>query len=263
MFESTREYPEEPVLRRYYDLANLPPGEARQLLVGLDIQSDLAYRHFVPILSAIATEDRRCLIVDYHEPGLSLSAYLHAFRRVRAPVPEDTVWNIASQLLSALVHIHSMVGDSDGVSYAVIHRNLTPDTIFISDGILWITGFESAMMLRRGEMTEDVPVLTNYMAPEVRAGLPYDERADVWSVGAILWEICAGTKFTGTNATETIGEGLGSIRGYHPELAELINGFLRPVAHRLTAERAKRHPRLRRFAHAAILIPDPPAVDAY
>ncbi|TNJ26598.1 Kinase, NEK [Giardia muris] len=263
MFGSTRGYLDEPILRRCYDLANLSPAEARQLLVGLDIQSDLAYRHFVPILSAIATEDRRCLVVDYREPGLSLSAYLHPFRRARVLVPEDTIWNIASQLLSALVHIHSMIGDSDGVSYAVVHRNLTPDTIFISNGVLWITGFESAMMLRRGEMTDDVPILTNYMAPEIRTGQLYDERADVWSVGAILWEICAGARFTGINAADATGEGLGSIRGYHPELAELINGLLRPVAHRLTAERAKQHPRLRRFAHAAILIPDPPIVDTY
>ena len=42
-----------------------------------------------------------------------------------------------------------------------------------------------------------------YMAPEIQRGQPYNEQADLWSVGIILFELIAGfPPFTGRNRAE-------------------------------------------------------------
>lgn len=94
---------------------------------------------------------------------------------------------------------------ADAVSYLhskkIIFRDLKPDNVgFDSMGVLKLFDFGFAVGLP--ERDEENPAgflfdrcgTPRYMAPEVGLSLGYDLKADVYSFGVLLWEVCALTK---------------------------------------------------------------------
>jgi serine/threonine-protein kinase len=91
----------------------------------------------------------------------------------------------------ALDHAHSK---------GLIHRNLTPESLLLSDdGDLKITGFEiarPAQYLNSDQSGEDLDLLLDsihYMSPELVKGDVLDPRSDQYSLGVIAWQALTGT----------------------------------------------------------------------
>jgi serine/threonine protein kinase len=81
------------------------------------------------------------------------------------------------QLLAGLSFCHS----ND-----IIHRNLTPEDIFLDKfGRLKIGGFEHSSSISDLDLNKDL-VTHNYEAPEVLLEMDYDQSIDVWSAGCII-----------------------------------------------------------------------------
>ena len=89
----------------------------------------------------------------------------------------------------------------------VIHRDLKPANILMTkDGDLKVADFGLARMF---QPNEDAKLLQThvgtpyYKAPEVYHDLGYDEKADLWSLGVILYQMVFGRlPFTATNERE-------------------------------------------------------------
>ena len=98
-------------------------------------------------------------------------------------------------VLSGLHYAHELV-DYDGTPLAIVHRDVTPSNVFISyDGQVKLVDFGIDKVLDSVNQTR-VGVLkgkARYMAPEQIAGGAIDRRADIFSVGVMLWEILSGT----------------------------------------------------------------------
>lgn len=43
----------------------------------------------------------------------------------------------------------------------------------------------------RGSTTNSFIGTVNYVSPEMCSGLPYDTKSDIWSLGCVLYELCA------------------------------------------------------------------------
>jgi serine/threonine protein kinase len=101
-----------------------------------------------------------------------------------------------SQVLAGLHYAHELA-DYDNSPLAIVHRDVTPSNIFISyDGQVKLVDFGIAKVLDSLNQTK-VGVLkgkARYMAPEQIAGSAVDRRADLFSVGAMLWEMLSGTQ---------------------------------------------------------------------
>lgn len=91
---------------------------------------------------------------------------------------------------------------------SIVHRDLKLQNILLSE-----KSFNATIKLadfglaRQYESKEDLFETTCgtpiYMAPEIQKGETYDEKADLWSVGVILFELIAGfPPFNGRNKAE-------------------------------------------------------------
>jgi eukaryotic-like serine/threonine-protein kinase len=100
------------------------------------------------------------------------------------------------QVLAGLHYAHELV-DYDNTPLSIVHRDVTPSNIFITyDGQVKLVDFGIAKVLDSLNQTR-VGVLkgkARYMAPEQITGGAIDRRADLFSVGAMLWEMLSGSQ---------------------------------------------------------------------
>lgn len=115
--------------------------------------------------------------------GLSLGALLQR----RTPPPLEAQLAILAQVCDGLDFAHSR---------AIVHRDIKPaNLILLPSGIVKILDFGIAQ-LAASDLTRQGAVLgtPNYMAPEQVNGEQVDARADLFSVGAVAYELAAGVK---------------------------------------------------------------------
>jgi serine/threonine protein kinase/ABC-type branched-subunit amino acid transport system substrate-binding protein len=97
-------------------------------------------------------------------------------------------------VLAGLHYAHELV-DYDSTPLGIIHRDVTPSNVFITyDGRVKLVDFGIAKVLDSLNQTK-VGVMkgkARYMAPEQITGGAIDRRADIFSVGVMLWEILSG-----------------------------------------------------------------------
>jgi eukaryotic-like serine/threonine-protein kinase len=103
-----------------------------------------------------------------------------------APFPAQVVAAVGVQLARGLGAIHAA---------GAVHRALTPARVRVThDGTVKILGLGAARLLVDREATPAASVLDpTYIAPEqLDVTEPSDERADIYALGAVLWELTTG-----------------------------------------------------------------------
>jgi serine/threonine-protein kinase len=136
-------------------------------------------------------KSRPYIVMEYLE-GQTLGHLMHTMR----PMPEHDALKIISRVCEALHYMHE---------HDVVHRDLKPDNIMIcSDGSIrimdfGIAKFEGQRRLTFGGFTPAMGT-PDYMAPEQVKGKRGDARTDIYSLGAILYEMVTGSvPFEGAN----------------------------------------------------------------
>jgi class 3 adenylate cyclase len=125
-------------------------------------------------------------IVSEYMAGGSLDDVLQ-----RAPdhgLPTARVLRIAGQLCSALQHAHAQ---------NIIHRDLKPSNVWLThDGTAKLGDFGLAIALDRSRLTLQGAMVGTvaYMAPEQALGEDPDPRNDLYSLGAMLYEMVTGRR---------------------------------------------------------------------
>jgi serine/threonine protein kinase/ABC-type branched-subunit amino acid transport system substrate-binding protein len=149
-------------------------------------------------------------VVQTNDVGEDLGRYYIAmeylegqtFERVRRARNASKVFPLNMQIqmliqvLAGLHYAHELV-DYDNTPLSIVHRDVTPSNIFITyDGQVKLVDFGIAKVLDSLNQTR-VGVLkgkARYMAPEQITGGAIDRRADLFSVGAMLWEMLTGSQ---------------------------------------------------------------------
>jgi serine/threonine protein kinase len=121
---------------------------------------------------------------------------LRAMMREPGGTPTEKALDIARQICEALVYMHSQ---------GVVHRDLKPENILVTaDGKIKIMDFgialdESARRLTWSGLSSTIGT-PDYMAPEQVSGRRGDVRADIYSLGVILYEMLIGNlPYSGPN----------------------------------------------------------------
>ena len=171
-------------------------------------------------------------------------------RLARGPIPVDQAVQWAREIASALEAAH----DAD-----VIHRDLKPANVKLTaDGQVKVLDFGLAKAVdaraSAGGDPSASPTVTSlgtvagailgtaaYMSPEQARGMDVDRRADIWSFGALLYEMLSGERpFEG----ETISDTLAAVLRADPDWDKLP-GNTPPLVRRLLKRCTIKDPRRR------------------
>jgi serine/threonine-protein kinase len=143
----------------------------------------------------VGEEDGRHFIVMEYLEGQALN---HVLKRLwhRDALPLGLHLRALADVLRGLHHAHELA-DYDGSPLGVVHRDATPGNVFVTyDGVVKVVDFGIAKT-RDASTKTAVGVIKGkfaYMAPEQARGAEIDRRADVFSVGVMLWEAATRTR---------------------------------------------------------------------
>lgn len=182
------------------------------------IASALRHPGACRVFEAGADEGRLYLAMEWVE-GESLAALLE--RRARAAdandtasraracaFPEAVALRIVARVCDTLHAAHELQGP-DGAALGLVHRDVSPHNVLLAaDGTVKLIDFGIAKARARIADTTRSGVLKGklrYMAPEQVEGASVDRRADVWSLGAVLYALASGNElFSGTNEADVV-----------------------------------------------------------
>ena len=153
----------------------------------------LHHPNIVQTYEIFEEEGQHLMAMEYLD-GQSLADLLRRVGRENMPL-EEHLW-ILTQVLAALHHAHEMC-DEDGLPMAIVHRDVSPSNVFLTyNGDVKLVDFGIAKASGAVSTTArgTVKAKLGYGAPEQFLGNPIDARADIFSVGVMMWEALAGCR---------------------------------------------------------------------
>jgi serine/threonine protein kinase len=194
---------------------------ARRMFLGeANMVGKLHHPNIVPIYDAGEEDGRRYVVTEHVHGARTLSAYC----RPGSLLPEDQVVQIIYKCAKALHYAHSR---------GVVHRDIKPSNILLTqDGDVRIVDFGIALVADSDvSRLEGVAGSPAYMSPEQVQGHSLDARSDLYSLGAVMYEMLCGQRPFRAGAlgkllrqvVENTPEPLSQIRpGIPPELEAIV-----------------------------------------
>jgi serine/threonine protein kinase len=198
---------------------------ARRMFMGeAHMIGKLQHPNIVPIFDAGEENGRRYVVTEHIHGARTLSAYC----RAGSLLPIDQVVGIVYKCAKALHYAHSR---------GVVHRDIKPSNILLTqDGDVRIVDFGIALVADSDvSLLEGVAGSPAYMSPEQVQGRDLGPRSDLYSLGAVMYEMLAGQRpfragALGKLLKEVVHgspEPLREVRAEVPEeLAELVHRML-------------------------------------
>lgn len=118
------------------------------------------------------------LILEYCNQGDMLAKV-----RKQGNIPEERAIRYFCQILSAF---------QDLVKHKIMHRDFKLANILLHDDNIKIADFGFAKLLNSDDYANTMLGSPLNMAPEVLGGTRYNSKADIWSIGACIWEMLYG-----------------------------------------------------------------------
>ncbi|ONH69995.1 Serine/threonine-protein kinase KIN3 [Cyberlindnera fabianii] len=181
--------------------------ERSQLVAECRILSELNHPNIVQYVHHAHIPERHMLFLymEYCDGG-DLSHIIKTYRNSNEYLPEGIIWNIFTQILMALYRCHYGVNSPlitniyQDLEYptitdqtrVIIHRDIKPDNIFLANGNFKLGDFGLAKSLNTEmEFASTCVGTPYYMSPEVLLDKPYSPLCDIWSLGCVIYELCA------------------------------------------------------------------------
>lgn len=141
----------------------------------------LSHPNIVKVYDVSLGDRLQYIVMEYVE-GITLKEYIEH----QGSINWKEAVHFATQILRALQHAHDK---------GIVHRDIKPQNIMLlENGTIKVTDFGIARF-SRGEtrtMTESAIGSVHYISPEQARGETTDDKADIYSVGVVLYEMITG-----------------------------------------------------------------------
>lgn len=198
-----------------------------RLLKEAERASQLNDDHIARIYDVVEQDERIFLVMEYVE-GQTLRSRLHE------PLSLGQFFSIAEQCLSGLAVAHGR---------GILHCDVKPENLMITpSGAVKILDFGFARHVTTAETKDSLSVVVaggtpGYMAPEVALGSTPDERADIYSLGIVFYELLAGRRPSSGRVLSSASRRQES----DPIRRDLPAGLARVIARMMAREPADRY----------------------
>lgn len=123
-----------------------------------------------------------CIVMEFLAGG-DLNMKISALKKKRQFMAENIIWSYFIQLLKALKVLHDL---------KIIHRDIKAANVFLTqDGMQLKLGDMNVSKIVEKDFTKTRVGTPLYFSPEIWNGRSYNYKTDVWSLGCLLYEMCA------------------------------------------------------------------------
>ena len=162
--------------------------------------ADLVHENIVQIYQLNEIDSRHYIVMEYVN-GLALADFIDLHRNHdgggnHRAIPVELAVFIASRIARGLAYAHSRT-DCFGKPLHIVHRDVCPKNIMITtEGLpkLGDFGIASAANMQMDQQSSQAVGKFSYMAPEQAAAENTDFRADIYSLGLVLFELLSLTR---------------------------------------------------------------------
>ena len=170
------------------------PAVVAQFIDEANLGSTLVHSNIIPVFDFGKVGDEYYLAQEYilgRDLGRVTQRMLE---RQQRPLPPATVLYVASETLLALEYAHSKLGDG-GRPLGIVHRDVSPSNILVSArGEVKL--FDFGIVKAEGRVTKTqhgvVKGNVSFMSPEQARGVNIDGRADLFSLGLVIFYCLTG-----------------------------------------------------------------------
>ncbi len=164
-------------------------------------------------------DGRHFMAMEYLE-GQPYSSIIKRVKRQHLALEHSL--KVLVDVLSGLHYAHEL-RDFDGTPLGVVHRDVSPQNIFVTyDGNVKLVDFGVAKAACSDQETRAGVIKGKiaYLAPEQAGTQPVDRRADIFTVGVLMWEAMAQKRFSsGSIDVATIHK---RVTGGEPRIREIV-----------------------------------------
>lgn len=168
------------------------------------VAATLEHHNVVEVLDAGQHGLELFLVMEFVD-GPALAEIIEVLRQQNKILPIEVSCHIVSSVALGLAHAHDRCLP-DGTPLGIVHRDVAPENVLIgTDGLPKLVDFGLAK-LSGHSLTQPGVVRgrPRSLSPEQARGDPVDIRSDIFSLGAMLFELCAGQPLYPNEAIATL-----------------------------------------------------------
>ena len=215
----------EQVAIKEIQVANLTPEARDKAMQEVELLRSLDHPNIVRLRDSFHEKGVLHIVMEYVDGG-DLAEMIKA-HGTNKPFTEDEILSIFVQMTLAIGYIHDK---------KIVHRDIKPQNVFMTRlGVVKLGDFGVARALEgTQDLCQTVIGTPYYLSPEVWTNAPYNSMTDIWSLGCILYEMCALKRpFSGRDAHQLFAA---VVRGkYDPLPARYSKGIKMLVDSMLSA----------------------------
>ncbi|KAI0428267.1 kinase-like domain-containing protein [Xylaria sp. FL1042] len=197
------------VCRKEISYLKMSQKEREQLFAEFQILSSLRHPNIVGYYHRehLKQTQELHLYMEYCGNG-DLGRVIRDLTRADKYADEEFVWVVFSQLVTALYRCHYGIDPPDvgnsvlvgprtkprvpAGGFTILHRDLKPENVFLGENnSVKLGDFGLSKMIQSHDFASTYVGTPFYMSPEICAAERYTLKSDIWSLGCVIYELCA------------------------------------------------------------------------